>query len=272
VNAAVAAAAPGGPAFAPGAGDRPRFRASGRDPIRGVPPEPAGALRVGGFVPFTSTDYPDALAAVVFCQGCPWRCGYCHNPHLQAARGGDERDFGRLLAWLATRRGLLDAVVFSGGEPTAQPELPAAVAAVRALGFAIGLHTGGAYPRRLARILPQIDWVGIDAKAAPSDHAAVTGVPGSGYTALASLDLVRAAGVAHEIRTTVHPVLTPPIALIRLADELAARDVRRWILQPFRPTGCANEDVVAAAPAGATLERELLARLAQRIPVIEIHG
>ncbi len=80
----------------------------------------ADALRVGGFVPFTSTDYPGALAAVVFCQGCPWRCGYCHNPHLIAARGDDERDFARIVDWLGTRRGLLDAVVFSGGEPTAQ--------------------------------------------------------------------------------------------------------------------------------------------------------
>ena len=51
----------------------------------------ADALRVGGFVPFTLTDYPDALAAVVFCQGCPWRCAYCHNPHLIAPRGDDER-------------------------------------------------------------------------------------------------------------------------------------------------------------------------------------
>jgi len=83
----------------------------------------ADSFRVGGFVPFTSTDYPDALAAVVFCQGCPWRCGYCHNPHLIPARGDDEREFARILDWLGTRRGLLDAVVFSGGEPTAQAEL-----------------------------------------------------------------------------------------------------------------------------------------------------
>jgi hypothetical protein len=118
----------------------------------------AASLRVGGFEPYSSTDYPDALAAVVFCQGCPWRCGYCHNPHLIAAHADEELDFGRILAWLASRRGLLDAVVFSGGEPTAQPGLSAAIDAVRALGFAVGLHTGGAYPRRLAEVLPKIDW------------------------------------------------------------------------------------------------------------------
>ncbi len=58
-------------------------------PDGAVPPKAAhaDALRVGGFVPFTVTDYPDALAAVVFCQGCPWRCAYCHNPHLIAAWG-----------------------------------------------------------------------------------------------------------------------------------------------------------------------------------------
>jgi pyruvate formate lyase activating enzyme len=227
-------------------------------------------LRVGGFEPFSSTDFPDALAAVVFCQGCPWRCAYCHNPHLIAAHGDDERDFGRILAWLESRRGLLDAVVFSGGEPTAQAELPAAIDAVRALGFATGLHTGGAYPRRLAQALPKLDWVGIDVKAPVEDYGTITGVPGSGYTALASLDLVRAAGVAHEVRTTVHPDITPPGALERLARELAGRGVARWVLQPFRATGCANEALVAAAPRGATLDAALLARLSVHVPVIEV--
>src|SRR5215831_13783293 len=75
----------------------------------------APVLRVGGFQPFSATDYPGKLAAIVFCQGCPWRCGYCHNPELIPARGGDERDFAPILDWLGSRRGLLDAVVFSGG-------------------------------------------------------------------------------------------------------------------------------------------------------------
>lgn len=229
-------------------------------------------LRVGGFVPFTSTDYPDALAAVVFCQGCPWRCGYCHNPHLIPPRGEDERDFPRILAWLATRKGLLDAVVFSGGEPTAHAGLGTAMDAVRGLGFDIGLHTGGAYPRRLAGVLPKLDWVGIDFKAPVADYATVTGVPGSGLAALACLDLVRDAGVAYEVRTTVHPALTPPDAMERLARELGTRGIERWILQAFRPTGCASEAIVAAAPEGATLDRALLARLSAHVPVIEVRS
>ena len=230
----------------------------------------APRLAVGGFEPYTSTDYPDALAAVVFCQGCPWHCRYCHNPHLIAAHGGEERYFAQILAWLASRRGLLDAVVFSGGEPTAQRELPAAIDAVHALGFAVGLHTSGAYPRRLAEVLPKLDWVGIDVKAPVAHYATVTGVPGSGISALASLNLVRNAGIAYEVRTTVHPLLTPPDAMERLARELAACGVERWILQAFRATGCTNEALVAAAPKGATLDRALLMRLSRHVPVIDV--
>ena len=72
-------------------------------------------------------------------------------------RGEREQDWVATLPWLETRRGLLDAVVFSGGELTAQPGLAPAIRAVRALGFAIGLHTGGAYPRRVAEVIGDVD-------------------------------------------------------------------------------------------------------------------
>ena len=227
-------------------------------------------IRVGGFQPFSATDYPGKLAAVVFCQGCPWRCGYCHNPELIPARGGDERDFARILDWLGSRRGLLDAVVFSGGEPTAQAGLESAITAVRAGGFAIGLHTSGAYPRRLAKILPGVNWVGLDIKAPIAAYDEVTGTPASGAPAFASLELVLAAGVPFEVRTTVHPAVTPPPALERLACELSARGVERWALQAFRSTGCANETLVRSAPEDRPDLGALAARLAGLVPTIEV--
>ena len=228
-------------------------------------------LRVGGLVPFTSTDYPGALAAVIFCQGCPWRCGYCHNPHLVPARGDAERDFGGILEWLDGRRGLLDAVVFSGGEPTAQAALGEAIAAVRARGFRIGVHTGGAYPRRLAELLPHTDWVGIDLKAPLAGYESVTSARHSGVAAWASLRRVLASDVRHEVRTTVHPTLTPPAALESLARQLAAHGIDRWVLQPFRPTGCANAAVVSAGEAPAMDER-LLARLRRHVADVVVRG
>lgn len=230
------------------------------------------ALHVGGFVPFTATDYPDALAAVVFCQGCPWRCGYCHNPHLIPARGDAGHDFAAILEWLAARRGLLDAVVFSGGEPTAQAALPEAMAAVRRMGFLVGLHTSGAYPRRLAACLPFTNWTGLDIKAPRGQYAAVTGIDGCDDAPRASLDLVRRDGVAFEVRTTVHPGLLPPAALETLACELAARGIVRWILQPFRATGCTDDALAATAPRDGGLDAALLARLARHVPGIEVRG
>lgn len=231
-----------------------------------------GRLPVGGIVPFSTVDYPGGLAAVVFLQGCPWRCGYCHNPHLQEAGRASEGTFEAFLRWLDTRRGLLDAVVFSGGEPTAHAELGAAMREVRDRGFAIGLHTGGAYPRRLEGLLEWFDWIGLDVKAPARDYARISGVGGSGAGAFACLRTIVAAGVPLEVRTTVHPALVTQAMLLRLADELAAEGVRRWVLQPFRPDGCADAGLVAAAPRGATIDPRLVARLRERVPEVEVRG
>jgi pyruvate formate lyase activating enzyme len=228
------------------------------------------ALRVGGLVAFSSADWPGRLAAVLFLQGCPWHCGYCHNPHLLPMRGERELDWDETRSWLAARRGLLDAVVFSGGEPTAQVALGSAMRAVRAMGYAIGLHTGGAYPRRLAERIADVDWIGFDVKAPIDGYETVTGIPGSGIAAFASLDIVLQSGVAVEVRTTVHPALTPPDRLVALARELAERGITRWVLQPFRSVGCASAALVAAAPKVAHFSEELSSALAAHVPQIVV--
>lgn len=209
---------------------------------------PAAELHVGGLVPLTTTDYPGQLAAVIFCQGCPWRCQYCHNPHLLAARGAHEMPWAEVLAFLRRRVGLLDAVVFSGGEPTLQAALPDAMRTVRAMGFKIGLHTAGSHPRRLEQVLPLTDWVGMDIKAPFTDYAATTGVRGSGDAAERSMQLILDSGVAHEFRTTVHPALLDADTLQRLAADLARRGVRHYAVQAFRHPGadCALEPAPAA--------------------------
>jgi pyruvate formate lyase activating enzyme len=194
----------------------------------------ADKLRIGGFVPFTATDFPDHLAAVVFCQGCPWRCGYCHNPHLLPARGEAQHDWTAIAAFLEMRRGLLDAVVFSGGEPTLQDALPAAMRAVRDMGFKVGLHTAGIYPRRLAAVLPLADWVGMDVKAPFEWYERVTNVRGSGASACASAKHVIASGVAHEFRTTVDRAVLGPEDLALLGETLPRMGARRHVLQTCR--------------------------------------
>ena len=191
-------------------------------------------LRIGGLTPFSATDYPDHLSAVVFCQGCPWRCGYCHNAHLQPAHGESGIAWAEVLAFLERRRGLLDAVVFSGGEPTLQSGLAQAMREVKAMGYKAGLHTAGIYPRRLAEVLPLADWVGMDVKATFDAYERVTQTPGSALRARESLALVLASGVAHQLRTTVDASVLGAAEVDAIAAMLAARG-EPLIRQACRP-------------------------------------
>ena len=211
---------------------------------------PAEALRIGGLTPLTTIDFPGRLAAVVFCQGCPWRCGYCHNTGLLDAGAPTAHTWADVQQLLHARRGLLDGVVFSGGEPTLQAALPDALARVRELGFATGLHTAGMYPERLATLLPLLDWVGLDVKAPLHRYDAITRTPGSGAKAWESLRLVLASGVAHECRTTWNASLYGDDDLQALADALAAEGVQHWALQE-----CRKDGAPAWAPPQAVAQR-----------------
>lgn len=195
---------------------------------------PVKVLKVGGFTPFSATDFPGKLAAVVYVQGCPWRCGYCHNPHLQHRAARTDITWANVVSQLKRRVGLIDAVVFSGGEPTMDPALPQAMGEVRALGFGVGLHTAGVYLHRLEEVLPLVDWVGLDIKGTPSSYDAITGVRNSARSAFDAAAILQASGVAFECRTTVHPDWHPPAEVRALAHTLSRLGVKNYALQAFR--------------------------------------
>ena len=203
-------------------------------------------LAIAGLVPLSTVDWPGRLTATVFCQGCPWRCTYCHNTAILDPRTPGAVPFAQVRSLLARRAGLLDGVVFSGGEATAQHALVPAVRRVRQLGFAVGLHTGGAYPTRLRALLgvgadgvrraaPLVDWVGFDVKAAPVGYAATVGRPGAFTKARESLGVLLASGVAHELRMTVTPTLVEQVpAVIDLVAEAGGGGL---VLQRARADG-----------------------------------
>jgi pyruvate formate lyase activating enzyme len=160
-------------------------------------------LRVGGLTRLSASDYPDKLAAVVYCQGCAWRCTYCHNPHLLPRKKQAELSWDEVEGFLLKRRGLLDAVVFSGGEPTLQVQLKPAIETVKRMGYLVGLHTAGIVPAHLKRVLPLLDWVALDLKAPFERHEEVTQVAGSARRARESMELILASGVACRFHTVV---------------------------------------------------------------------
>ncbi len=200
-------------------------------------PSCATAPPVAGLTGMSTCDWPGHLAATVFLQGCPWNCTYCHNRDLIDPRAPGVLEWSDVLAFLGRRRGLLDGLVFSGGEPTRTAALPEAISDVRALGLAVGLHTSGAFPSRLAQVLGDLRWVGLDIKALPEDYQAVVGRPGAGERAWRSLGLVLESGVDYEVRTTIHPGSAATDRLGEIVARLLAAGVRTFALQQAREIG-----------------------------------
>ncbi|WP_425327374.1 anaerobic ribonucleoside-triphosphate reductase activating protein [Pseudomonas nitroreducens] len=212
----------------------------------------SATLRVGGLVPLTTLDYPGLLACVLFCQGCAWRCRYCHNPELIPPRGEEEIRWDDILAFLRRRQGLLQGVVFSGGEATLQNALPGAMATVREMGFRVGLHSAGIRPESFTRALPHADWVGFDVKGLAADIDAITGVKRSGLANWRSLELLLESGVNHECRTTVHWQLFDLDKLRRLALRLRGMGVENFVVQLARNGRQLDPQLLATpAPHGA---------------------
>ena len=193
-------------------------------------------ILVGGVETFSTVDFPEHLSAVVFMQGCPWRCPFCHNHDLQTIGKPTEFLWEKFVSFLQTRRGILDAVVFSGGEPLVQDNLADAVAEVKEMGFKVGLHTGGYRPGHLKKVLPLLDWVGFDVKAPfeAESYRRLTGAPHL-QQALESLDMLLNSGVDFECRTTCDPRFLSCDDLAQMGDELASRGVKKYFLQKYRP-------------------------------------
>lgn len=220
-------------------------------------------LRVGGFEPLTTVDWEGRLSAVVFLQGCPWRCRYCHNSELTPLTAPGMRPWAEIREQLAERRGFIDAVIFSGGEPTLQSELPDAVREVKELDFEVALHTNGFDPTALGRVLDtgDVDYVAMDVKAPFDEYEMITQIPRSGIAPRESVGVLLSSGVDHELRTTYHPALLTHDHLREIARTLSDMGAERWIIQLFRAEGCPvrwlRESRALPAEVPPSLRREL---------------
>jgi len=201
---------------------------------------------VSGITPFTTIDFPGRLAGVFYLQGCPWRCRYCYNAEFWSLPpAGSPIPFSKIFDFLNSRKGHLDGIVFSGGEPTIHERLPVWMKEVKSMGYQIGLHTGGMYPERLVEVLPLCDWVGLDIKAPFNLYDKVTGIMGSGEKSREGARKVLASGVSYEFRTTFHSGLLSEIDLKNLAGELVSMGCRYYTLQMFRGEHCPDKELRA---------------------------
>lgn len=162
-------------------------------------------MKIGGLLKFTLIDFPGRPAAVIFTQGCNFRCRYCHNPelvypHLFTEPVAEEE----IDAFLKRRQGTLEGVVVSGGEPTLFDDLPQFLSKLKSMGYAVKLDTNGTRPEMLKELIDNklVDFIAMDLKAPLEKYALITGVDFNISVLQQSMDLIRHGGIGYEFRTT----------------------------------------------------------------------
>lgn len=193
-------------------------------------------MNVQGYQKMTLLDYPGRVAATVFCGGCDLRCPFCHNaslvktPHLSPNREEEA------LSYLKKRKGLLDGVCITGGEPLLQSDLKEFLAKLKEIGYAVKLDTNGSQPEKLREILASglVDKVAMDVKSAPRGYAAATGVEKDPALFLESIEVIKSSTVEREFRTTLVKGIHD-LSLIGEAAALVGNEP--YFLQSFKDSG-----------------------------------
>ena len=219
-------------------------------------------MKIGGLQKVSLIDYPGKIGAVIFTQGCNFRCPYCHNPELvDPPRYRELIPEELVFAYLEKRQGKLEAVTITGGEPAIQSDLGRFAKKIKAMGYLVKVDTNGSRPDVLAELLGKglIDYVAMDIKAPLGKYSAVTRTPGSGKTIRQSIALIMASGIDYEFRTTV------------VRSQLAEADIRaigkmissatRYALQRYSPTQPLDRDFLNEK----TFSHEELAPLRKRL-------
>lgn len=231
-------------------------------------------MHIKSVVKTSLIDFPNRLASIVFVGGCNFRCPFCQNAEL-VLRPGELPDLPveEVLASLRERRGFVDGLVISGGEPTLEAGLFDFAREVAALGLAIKLDTNGYRPDALGRLLEAglLEFVAMDIKAAPDRYAEAAGLPALRLERIReSLDLLRASPCAHELRTTV----VPGLVAVEDADALAelVHGAQRYVLQQYRPDRALVPALQDVTPYTVRELEELAARLNARGVPTTIRG
>ena len=160
-------------------------------------------MQIGGVQKTSLLDFPDKISAIVFTQGCNFRCGYCHNPELIVLRNEPAWTTAGFFEFLETRKGKLDGVVITGGEPSLQNDLIDFIKDVKSMGFLVKLDTNGTFPDKLQKSLPYIDYIAMDIKAPLYKYSEITRVNVNCENIQKSIDIIMNCGIDYEFRTTV---------------------------------------------------------------------
>ena len=195
---------------------------------------------IAGMQKLTLLDFPGVVACTLFTAGCNFRCPWCHNSGLVLPEEISDKLIGseEALSFLEKRKGVLDGVCVTGGEPLLQKELPDFLKRVKDLGYRVKLDTNGSFPTRLEEMIREnlVDRVAMDIKNGPSRYAETVGLRNPDLGAVtASKDFLLSGAVDYEFRTTVVRGLHTEESLLEAADWIAG--AKQWFLQQFTDSG-----------------------------------
>lgn len=231
-------------------------------------------MKIAGLQKMTLLDFPGKVACTVFLGGCNFRCPFCHNSQL-IGDADTLMDDGELLRFLESRKGLLDGVCITGGEPTLQKALPDLLAKIKAMGFLVKLDTNGYRPEVLKNLIDSglVDYVAMDVKNDPAGYARTAGVADLQIGRIEeSLRLLLSGAVDYELRTTLVEPLHDADSILGIREWLESlgggNKAKRYYLQPFvdRDTVLFS-DLKAPETAKLLQYQELLAACAEKVEI-----
>ena len=193
-------------------------------------------MDINGIQKLTLLDYPGKVACTVFLAGCDLKCPFCHNSELWSVNAPAVMDDKELLAFLEKRRGMLEGVAFTGGEPLLRPELPEVMTKIKELGFAVKLDTNGTHPDKLRALIGEglVDRVAMDIKNDPERYALTCGREAQGFPMDAirkSIEILMNGGIEYEFRTTAVKPLHDSDSFRGIGEMI--RGAENYFIQPF---------------------------------------
>ena len=194
-------------------------------------------IQIRGLERLSLIDYPGKIAATVFFSGCNFRCGYCHNPELvepDLIKKNLKISEEYFLNFLESRKGLIEGVCLTGGEPTINPDLPVFVKKIKEKGFLIKLDTNGSNPKMLKNLFKEklLDFVAMDIKASKDKYSLAINQSANLDNIQKSINLIQESKIEYEFRTTVAPWLIDKTEIEKIGQWL--KGAKHFSLQQFR--------------------------------------
>ncbi len=194
-------------------------------------------MQIGGLQKVSLMEYPGKISAIAFTQGCNFRCPYCHNPELvDPDMYGECLSEEEVVSFLERRKGKLEAVTITGGEPTIHHDLIDFIKCIRKIGYLVKLDTNGSYPEVLEQLIRSrlVDYIAMDMKGPLHKYKMVTKSKIDVDKIRQSIEMIMKSGVPYEFRTTIPKSLLQEDDLLEMGKIL--RNASCYILQQFVPT------------------------------------